>query len=50
MIRTDTREPLVARRVLLAGLGLGVLAELAFHGPALGIGVSIVVVTVLLAG
>lgn len=50
MIRTDMLDRLVARRVLLAGLVLGLLAELAFHGPALGVGVPIVVAAVLLAG
>jgi hypothetical protein len=50
MIGTDARDRFVARRVLLAGLALGVLSELAFHGSAVGIGVPIVVVAVLLAG
>lgn len=50
MIRTDPRHRLVARRVLLAGLALGLLAELAFDGPAIGIGVPIMVAAILIAG
>lgn len=50
MIRTETRDRYEARGVLGAGLGLGVLAEIAVHGPAFGIGVPIVVSSVLAAG
>jgi hypothetical protein len=50
MIRIDARERLVARNVLVAGLALGVFAEVAFNGQPLGIGVPVVVVAVLLAG
>jgi len=50
MIRADTRDRSVARQVLLAGLMLGLLAEFAFDGPALGIGVPIVAAAVLAAG
>ena len=50
MMRTDTRDRFVARRVLLAGLALGLLAELALDGPALGLGFPVVVGTVLVAG
>lgn len=50
MIQADTRDRSVARQVLLAGLILGLLAELAFDGPALGIGVPIVAAAVLVAG
>ena len=50
MIRPDTRDRSVARRVLLAGLALGLLAELTLDGPAFGIGVPIVVAAVLGVG
>jgi hypothetical protein len=50
MIRTETRDRDESRGVLGVGLGLGVLAEMAFHGPALGIGVPIVVSSILAAG
>ncbi len=50
MDRTDTRDRFVARRVLIAGLALGLLAELTLDGPAFGIGVPIVVAATLLAG
>ncbi len=50
MIRPDTRDPALARRVLLAGLALGLLAELTLDGPAFGIGIPIMVVTVLVIG
>jgi hypothetical protein len=50
MIRTDTRDRSVARRVLVAGLALGLLAELVLDGPAFGIGIPIVVLAILGAG
>lgn len=50
MIRTETRDRYDPRGVLGAGLGLGVLAEIAVHGPAFGIGVPIVVSSILAAG
>lgn len=50
MDETDPREGTVAGRVLLAGLALGILAELAFDGPAFGIGVPTMVAAVLVAG
>lgn len=50
MNEADVRERTVARRVLLAGLALGLLGELAFDGPAFGIGVPTVVAAVLVAG
>ena len=50
MTPTRSRDRLVARRVLLAGLALGLLAELALDGSAFGIGVPILVMAVLVAG
>jgi hypothetical protein len=50
MIRTDPRHRLVARRVLMAGLGLGVIAELVLDGPAPGVGIPVLVLAVLVAG
>jgi two-component system sensor histidine kinase BaeS len=50
MIRTDPRHRVVARRLLLIGLGLGLLAEVALDGPAPGIGVPVMAMAVLLAG
>lgn len=47
MIRPDSRDRSVARRVLLAGLALGLVAELALDGPAFGIGVPILIASVL---
>ena len=40
----------MARRVLLSGLALGLLAELALDGPAFGVGVPIVVLAILGGG
>ena len=39
----------LARRILLAALAIGLLAEVAMHGPALGINLPIVTATVLAA-
>ncbi len=50
MIRIDTRERLVARRVLLVGLALGLLAELMLDGPAFGIGLPLIAVAILGTG
>ena len=50
MIRTETRVRDESRGVLGVGLGLGLLAEVAVHGPAFGIGVPIVISSVLAAG
>jgi hypothetical protein len=50
MIRADIRDRSVARRVLLGGLALGLLAEVMLDGPAFGIGVPIVVTAILLVG
>jgi hypothetical protein len=50
MIQTDTRDRDASRHVLGAGLVLGLLAEVALNGTAPGIGVAIVVSSVLAAG
>ena len=50
MVRIEARDHHVARRVLIVGLALGLLAELALNGPALGIGVPILVVSTLAGG
>ncbi len=50
MTPTRSHDRLVARRVLLAGCALGLLAELALDGSAFGVGVPILVTAVLLAG
>jgi hypothetical protein len=50
MIRTDPRDRGMSRRVLGAGLVLGLLAEIALDGSVLGIGLPIVVLGVLTAG
>jgi hypothetical protein len=50
MIRTETRDGVESRGVVGVGLGLGLLAEIALDGPAFGIGVPIVVSSVLAAG
>lgn len=47
MIQPQTRDRTVARRVLLAGLALGLLAELTLDGPAFGIGMPVVIAAIL---
>ena len=47
MIQPQTRDRTVARRVLRAGLALGLLAELTLDGSALGIGLPVVVGAIL---
>jgi Domain of unknown function (DUF4173) len=50
MIRPDPHDRSVARRVLLTGLALGLLAEMALDGPALGVNVPVLVAAVLAVG
>jgi uncharacterized protein DUF4153 len=47
MIQPDTRDRRAARRIIAAGLVLGLLAELTLDGPAFGIGIPILVVAIL---
>ncbi len=50
MTPTSSRDHFVARRVLLAGLALGLLAEITLYGSAFGISIPILVMAVLVTG
>jgi hypothetical protein len=50
MTPTSSRDHFVARRVLLAGLALGLLAEITLYGSAFGISLPILVMAVLVTG
>jgi hypothetical protein len=50
MIQAETHDRFVARRVLLVGLALGLLAELMLDGPAFGVGLPLIAVATLGAG